>query len=67
MQWIFMLIGLAFGAGIDESVTGALLGGLMGLGLGQAIRLQWLARENAELRKVLGHLRNVIDRTLGGD
>ncbi|MDH4584280.1 DUF2339 domain-containing protein [Pseudomonas sp. BN415] len=51
MQWIFMLVGLAFGAGIDESVTGALLGGLMGLGLGQAIRLQGLARENAELRK----------------
>ncbi|WP_271409600.1 DUF2339 domain-containing protein [Pseudomonas sp. Q1-7] len=53
MQWIFMLVGLAFGAGIDESVTGTLLGGLMGLGLGQSIRLQGLARENAELRKAL--------------
>lgn len=53
MQWIFMLVGLAFGAGIDESVVGALLGGLMGLGLGQAIRLQALARENAELHKAL--------------
>ncbi|WP_044873027.1 DUF2339 domain-containing protein [Pseudomonas sp. LFM046] len=53
MQWIFMLLGLAFGAGIDESVVGALLGGLMGLGLGQALRLRDLARENAELRKAL--------------
>ncbi|MFC5694157.1 DUF2339 domain-containing protein [Pseudomonas sp. GCM10022186] len=53
MQWIFMLVGLAFGAAIDESVVGALLGGLMGLGLGQAIRLQALARDNAELRKAL--------------
>ncbi|BAN51052.1 DUF2339 domain-containing protein [Metapseudomonas resinovorans] len=53
MQWIFMLVGLAFGAGIDESFSGALIGGLMGLGLGQAIRLQGLGRENAELRKAL--------------
>ncbi|MFC4860090.1 DUF2339 domain-containing protein [Pseudomonas sp. MAHUQ-62] len=62
MQWIFMLVGLAFGAGIDESVTGALLGGLMGLGLGQAIRLQWLTRENAELRKSLASFAARFDK-----
>lgn len=62
MQWIFMLVGLAFGAGIDESVVGALLGGLMGLGLGQAIRLQGLARENAELSKALASFASRFDK-----
>jgi uncharacterized membrane protein len=62
MQWIFMLVGLAFGAGIDESVVGALLGGLIGLGVGQAIRLQGLARENAELRKALDGFASRFDK-----
>lgn len=53
MQWIFMLVGLAMGAAAGESITGALLGGLMGLGLGQAIRLQGLGQENARLQKEL--------------
>ncbi|AOE87908.1 DUF2339 domain-containing protein [Pseudomonas sp. TCU-HL1] len=62
MQWIFMLVGLAFGVGIDESVVGALIGGLMGLGLGQAVRLQGLARENAELRKSLASFSARFDK-----
>lgn len=49
MQWIFMLVGLVLGAGVSESVTGALLGGLIGLSLGQALRLQGLEARNAQL------------------
>ncbi len=53
MQWIFMLVGLVLGALVGESVTSALFGGLIGLGLGQALRLQQLAAENAGLRREL--------------
>ncbi|WP_043311086.1 DUF2339 domain-containing protein [Pseudomonas sp. ML96] len=53
MQWIFMLVGLVLGALAGESVTSALLGGLIGLGLGQALRLQQLATDNARLRTEL--------------
>ena len=37
MQWIFMLVGLVLGALAGESVTSALLGGLIGLGLGLSL------------------------------
>ncbi|MHC5347678.1 DUF2339 domain-containing protein [Metapseudomonas furukawaii] len=66
MQWIFMLVGLVLGAGLDESVIGTLLGGLLGLGVGQAIRLQGLARENAQLRKALEGLATRFDATTRG-
>ncbi|WPC05524.1 DUF2339 domain-containing protein [Pseudomonas benzenivorans] len=49
MQWIFMLVGLVLGTLAGESLGAALLGGLLGLSLGQAFRLQALARQNAEL------------------
>lgn len=49
MQWIFMLVGLVLGTGASESLTGALLGGLIGLSLGQALRLQGLEQRNAQL------------------
>ena len=49
MQWIFMLVGLVLGALADETLTATLLGALLGLGLGQALKLQGLARENAAL------------------
>lgn len=49
MQWIFMLVGLVLGALADETLTASLLGGLMGLGLGQALKLHGLERENAAL------------------
>ncbi|WP_439860654.1 DUF2339 domain-containing protein [Pseudomonas sp. MBLB4136] len=49
MQWIFMLVGVVLGALVGESPSGALLGGVLGLSLGQAFRLQALARQNAEL------------------
>ena len=39
MQWIFMLVGLVLGALAGESVTSALLGGVVGLGLAQALGL----------------------------
>lgn len=53
MQWIFMLVGLVLGALAGESLTAALLGGLIGLGLGQALRLQQLGADNARLREEL--------------
>lgn len=53
MQWIFMLVGLVLGAVADETLTASLLGGLIGLGLGQALRLHGLARENAALQAQL--------------
>jgi len=44
-----MLVGLVLGVGASESVAGALLGGLIGLSLGQAFRLQGLETRNAQL------------------
>ncbi|MBT8765722.1 DUF2339 domain-containing protein [Metapseudomonas boanensis] len=62
MQWIFMLVGLALGAGIDEGFSAVLLGGLLGLGIGQAIRLHGLGKENAELRKTLQEFSSRFDK-----
>ncbi|GGL55114.1 hypothetical protein GCM10009091_41150 [Pseudomonas brenneri] len=39
MQWMFMLIGLVLGWALDESFSDAGFGALLGLGIGQAIRL----------------------------
>jgi len=53
MQWIFMLVGLVLGALVAESLTGALLAGLVGLGMAQALKLRGLEAQNAELAKQL--------------
>ena len=45
MQWIFMLIGLALGWTLDESFGDAGIGALLGLGIGQAIRLSMLSSQ----------------------
>jgi uncharacterized membrane protein len=45
MQWIFMLIGLVLGWTLDESFSDAGIGALLGLGLGQAIRLSQLSAQ----------------------
>ena len=45
MQWIFMLIGLVLGWTLDESFSDAGIGALLGLGIGQAIRLTRLAAQ----------------------
>ena len=45
MQWIFMLIGLALGWTLDESFSDAGIGALLGLGIGQAIRLAQLSAQ----------------------
>ncbi|PIB64319.1 DUF2339 domain-containing protein [Pseudomonas sp. 2822-17] len=45
MQWIFMLIGLVLGWTLDESFYDAGIGALLGLGIGQAIRLSKLATQ----------------------
>lgn len=62
MQWIFMLVGLALGAGVSESVTGAVLGGLLGLSLGQALRLQGLETRNAQLTAQLNEFAERFER-----
>jgi hypothetical protein len=53
MQWMFMLIGLVLGWVLDESFSDALLGALLGLGIGQAIRIGRLGSQAAEQRKLL--------------
>ena len=49
MQWIFMLVGLVLGALADESVIGAILGAVVGLASGQALKLQQLEKRNTAL------------------
>ncbi|MGW8464268.1 DUF2339 domain-containing protein [Pseudomonas sp. CLCA07] len=53
MQWIFMLIGLVLGWILDESFSDALLGALLGLGIGQAIRIARLGSQAAEQHLLL--------------
>ncbi|MFZ3182889.1 MAG: DUF2339 domain-containing protein, partial [Pseudomonas sp.] len=53
MQWIFMLAGLVLGAASDESLSGAIFGGLIGLAIGQAIKVHGLEWQNSVLRKEL--------------
>ena len=48
-----MLVGLVLGALAAESLSAGLLGGLIGLALGQTLRLQGLELQNSELRKEL--------------
>jgi uncharacterized membrane protein len=53
MQWIFMLAGLLLGAASDESLSGAIFGGLIGLALGQALKVRALEFQQSALRKEL--------------
>ena len=53
MQWMFTLIGLVLGWMLDESFSDALLGALLGLGIGQAIRIGRLDSQAAEQRLLL--------------
>jgi hypothetical protein len=53
MQWIFMLAGLLLGAASDESLSGAIFGGLIDLALGQALKVRALEFEQSALRKDL--------------
>lgn len=53
MQWMFMLIGLVLGWILDESFSDALLGALLGLGIGQAVRIGRLGIQAAEQRLLL--------------
>lgn len=48
-----MLIGLLLGWILDESFSEALLGALLGLGLGQAMRIGRLSTQTAEQRRLL--------------
>ncbi|WP_347903337.1 DUF2339 domain-containing protein [Pseudomonas purpurea] len=53
MQWIFMLMGLVLGWVLDESFSDALIGALMGLGIGQTIALGRLNAQAAEQSRLL--------------
>ncbi|VVO49041.1 hypothetical protein PS903_00189 [Pseudomonas fluorescens] len=53
MQWMFTLIGLVLGWMLDESFSDALLGALLGLGIGQAIRIGRLDSQAVEQRLLL--------------
>lgn len=53
MQWMFMLIGLVLGWILDESFSDALLGALLGLGIGQALRLARMDSQAVEQRRLL--------------
>lgn len=50
MQWILMLLGAVLGVLAGQSPVWALLGGVLGLSLGQALQLQGLVRQNRALR-----------------
>lgn len=60
MQWIFMLIGLVLGWTLDESFSDAGIGALLGLGIGQAIRLSMLASRTEEQGRQLESARSAI-------
>ena len=53
MQWTYMLIGLVLGWLLDESLSDAFVGALMGLGIGQALALRQLAGQAVEQRRQL--------------
>jgi uncharacterized membrane protein len=53
MQWMFMLIGLVLGWILDESFSDALLGALLGLGIGQAIRITRMDARAVEQQRLL--------------
>ncbi|MCK8659281.1 DUF2339 domain-containing protein [Pseudomonas umsongensis] len=53
MQWMFMLVGLVLGWTLDESFSDALLGALLGLGVGQAVRIGRLGSQADEQRRLL--------------
>ncbi|WP_095108849.1 DUF2339 domain-containing protein [Pseudomonas sp. Irchel 3E20] len=56
MQWMFMLIGLLLGWLLDEEPGEALVGALLGLGLGQAIVLSRLGAQAAVQGQALAAL-----------
>ena len=53
MQWTYMLIGLVLGWLLDESLSDAFVGALMGLGIGQALKLRQLAGQAVEQQRQL--------------
>ena len=52
MQWMFMLVGLVLGWILDESFSDALLGALLGLGIGQAVHIGRLGSQANEQRRL---------------
>jgi uncharacterized membrane protein len=49
MQWIFMLVGLLLGGLVGESISAAIVAGLLALSLGQALKLHALQQQSTAL------------------
>lgn len=64
MQWIFMLAGLLLGAVADESLSGAILGGLLGLTIAQALKARRLEFQQAALGQELQAAVDRFERTV---
>jgi len=60
MQWVLLLLVLALGGAFDESIEGALVGGLFGWCLGQALRLGTLARRSEQQALELEQARQAL-------
>lgn len=58
MQWILTLLGLALGWVVDESFADALIGGLLGLGIAQGVRLSRLGAQAARQQSLLQDAQN---------
>ncbi|MFK3797957.1 DUF2339 domain-containing protein [Pseudomonas sp. NPDC088444] len=57
MQWILLLVGLFFGAVLDESLLGGAVGAVIGLALGLSFRLSSLSRQTNEHKAELARTR----------
>ena len=53
MQWTYMLIGLVLGWLLDESLSDAFVGALIGLGIGQVLAIKRLSGQAAEQQRQL--------------
>lgn len=60
MQWMFMLVGLVLGWILDESFSDALLGALLGLGIGQAVHIGRLGAQATEQRRLLEQAQHAL-------
>lgn len=60
MQWIFILTGLVLGGVLGESFSSVLIGALLGLGLGQALRLTALSAQAAKQQEELDQARQAV-------
>jgi hypothetical protein len=60
MQWIFMLAGLLLGAAVAESLSGAILSGLLGLTIAQTLKVRSLEFQQGPCAKSCRPLSGVL-------